>query len=92
MPRDAFRFEDTNRTMSPEIRPKSFGTFEKRAPGYIYDHVTKEKSLNKQPKNMNRVKCLLKTIFNQDFHEECYLSGFQLARFSVNVKTFNVLF
>ena len=27
------RFEDTKRTMSPEIRPKSFGTFEKRAPG-----------------------------------------------------------
>ena len=27
------RFEDTKRIMSPEIRPKSFGTFEKRAPG-----------------------------------------------------------
>ena len=27
------RFEDTKRTMSPEMRPKSFGTFEKRAPG-----------------------------------------------------------
>ena len=26
------RFEDTKRIMSPEIRPKSFGTFEKRAP------------------------------------------------------------
>ena len=26
-------FEDTKRIMSPEIRPKSFGTFEKRAPG-----------------------------------------------------------
>ena len=26
------RFEDTKRTMSPEIRPKSFGTFEKQAP------------------------------------------------------------
>ena len=25
------RFEDTKRTMSPEMRPKSFGTFEKRA-------------------------------------------------------------
>ena len=28
-----FRFEDTKRIMSSEIRPKSFGTFEKRAPG-----------------------------------------------------------
>ena len=28
-----FRFEDTKRIMSPEIRPKSFGTFEKQAPG-----------------------------------------------------------
>ena len=27
------RFEDTKRIMSPEIRPKSFGTFEKPAPG-----------------------------------------------------------
>ena len=27
-----FRFEDTKRIMSPEIRPKSFGTFEKQAP------------------------------------------------------------
>ena len=26
------RFEDTKRIMSPEIRPKSFGTFKKRAP------------------------------------------------------------
>jgi len=26
------RFENTKRTMSPEMRPKSFGTFEKRAP------------------------------------------------------------
>ena len=27
------RFEDTKRIMSPEIRPKSFGTSEKQAPG-----------------------------------------------------------
>ena len=27
------RFDDTKRIMSPEIRPKSFGTFEKQAPG-----------------------------------------------------------
>ena len=27
------RFEDTKRITSPEIRPKSFGTFEKRASG-----------------------------------------------------------
>ena len=27
------RFEDTKRVMSPEIRPKSFGTFEKQVPG-----------------------------------------------------------
>ena len=30
------RFEDTKRIMSPEIRPKSFGTFEKQAPGVFY--------------------------------------------------------
>ena len=28
------RFADTKRIMSPEISPKSFGTFEKQAPGY----------------------------------------------------------
>ena len=28
------RFEDTKRIMSPEIRPKSFGTFEKQAPAF----------------------------------------------------------
>ena len=27
------RFEDTKRIMSPEMCPKSFGTFEKQAPG-----------------------------------------------------------
>ena len=27
------RFEHTKRIMSPKIRPKSFGTFEKQAPG-----------------------------------------------------------
>ena len=30
---ERLRFEDTKRIMSPEIRPKSFGTFEKQAPG-----------------------------------------------------------
>ena len=29
------RFEDTKRIMSPEIHPKSFGTFEKQAPGLV---------------------------------------------------------
>jgi len=29
------RFEDTKRIMSPEIRPKSFGTFEKQASGPV---------------------------------------------------------
>ena len=29
------RFEDTKRIISPEIRPKSFGTFEKQAPGHF---------------------------------------------------------
>ena len=29
------RFEDTTRIVSPEIRPKSFGTFEKRAPAHL---------------------------------------------------------
>ena len=31
------RFEDTKRIMSPEMRPKSFGTFEKRPPGLFLD-------------------------------------------------------
>ena len=30
------RFEDTKRIMSHEIRPKSFGTFEKQAPGPVH--------------------------------------------------------
>ena len=33
----SLRFEDTKRTMSPEMRPKSFGTFEKRAAGLRCD-------------------------------------------------------
>ena len=33
------RFEDTKRIMSPEIRPKSFGTFEKQAPGARFSKV-----------------------------------------------------
>jgi len=35
------RFEDTKRIMSPEIRPKSFGTFEKQAPGVSKPWVLK---------------------------------------------------
>ena len=35
------RFEDTKRIMSPEIRPKSFGTFEKQAPGVRFSKVPK---------------------------------------------------
>ena len=30
------RFEDTKSIMTPEMRPKSFGTFEKQAPGLSY--------------------------------------------------------
>ena len=33
------RFEDKKRIMSPEIRPKSFGTFEKQAPGFALSLV-----------------------------------------------------
>jgi len=36
------RFEDTKRIMSPEVRPKRFGTFEKRAPGLTGDTINKE--------------------------------------------------
>ena len=35
------RFEDTKRIMSPEMRPKSFGTFEKQAPGACLSKVPK---------------------------------------------------
>ena len=30
------RFEDTKRMMSPEMRPKSFGTFEERVPRWSF--------------------------------------------------------
>ena len=33
------RFEETKRIMSPEIRPKSFGTFEKQGPGARFSKV-----------------------------------------------------
>ena len=39
------RFEDTKRNMSPEIRPKSFGTFEKQAPGTVCDWRTKQQMI-----------------------------------------------
>ena len=35
------RFEDTKRIMAPEIRPKSFGTFEKQAQGPLTVKWTK---------------------------------------------------
>ena len=34
-------FEDTKRIMSPEMRPKSLGTFEKQAPGLILGPVSR---------------------------------------------------
>ena len=33
------RFEDAKRIVSPELRPKSFGTFEKQAPGLMVGPV-----------------------------------------------------
>ena len=39
------RFEDTKRNMSPEIRPKSFGSFEKQAPGTVCDWRTKQQMI-----------------------------------------------
>ena len=35
------RVEDTKKMMLPEIRPKCFGTFEKRAPGALFSKVPK---------------------------------------------------
>ena len=35
----SLRFEDRKRTMLPEMHPKSFGTFEKRAPGACFSKV-----------------------------------------------------
>ena len=35
------RFEDTMRTISPEMRPKSFGTFEKWVPGARFSKIPK---------------------------------------------------
>ena len=37
------RFEDTKKTISPEMRPKRFGTFEKWAPGASVFLESKEK-------------------------------------------------
>ena len=34
------RFEDTKRIISPEISPKSFGTFEKQAPGLNFSGLS----------------------------------------------------
>ena len=49
------RFEDTKRIMSPEMRPKSFGTFEKRAPGYFFSVVSRKRS-NGKFKNIRPLK------------------------------------
>ena len=46
------RFEDTKRIVSPEIRPKSFGTFEKQAPGVRF---------SKDPKTLRARKAIRKT-------------------------------
>ena len=43
------RFEDTKRIMSPEMRPKSFGTFEKQAHGPKTDLVIGRKVLKASP-------------------------------------------
>ena len=41
------RFEDTKKIMSPEMVPKSFGTFEKQAPGYQLSAAVPDSSENK---------------------------------------------
>ena len=59
------RFEDTKRSMSPEIRPKNFGTFEKRTPdpstiltteaGLIQYYSTAQSSVSTVARHENRV-------------------------------------
>ena len=44
------RFEDTKKIVSPEMRPKSFGTFEKQAPGRQTRKIVTER---KQPQNQS---------------------------------------
>ena len=66
-PSRRLRFEDTKRIMSPEIRPKSFGTFEKQAPGHslsFFLHFFLHLCFNKQTglcgkriKRRREVKC-----------------------------------
>ena len=50
------RFEDTKRIMAPEIRPKSFGTFEKQVPGARFSKVPKafraRKAIHKTPTHL----------------------------------------
>ena len=57
-----FRFEDTKRIMSPEKRPKSFGTFEKRAPEIQIAIENIEKRHNIQ------TKLPLSAVLNNNFH------------------------
>ena len=45
MPRDAFRFEDTNRNMSPEMRPEEFRDFQEIGPRTEFFIVWKKRGV-----------------------------------------------
>ena len=54
------RFEDTKRIMSPEMRPRCFGTFEKPVPCVTYFHLdlaifSTERKMNIVPSNIRKV-------------------------------------
>ena len=67
-------FEDTRRIVSPEMRPKSFGTFEKQAPGVPSLTKTLGWLLKKQSiKNDGKSQSRILHQFNWCSKSRCYL-------------------
>ena len=58
------RFEDTKRIISPEMRPKRFGTFEKRAPVSIFGYRSVHSGAMCGERKVNQHYVVISTINN----------------------------
>ena len=68
------RFEDTRGIMSPEMLPKSFGTFEERAPGpKVFEHRTIEPSNEQHTGTWAPDRTELSFVWERDASSQQYL-------------------
>ena len=93
------RFEDTKRNMSPEMRPKSFGTFEKRVPVHYKLYLVLITLSSHKRLLARRIRSLLKVIlysrrlflfFGFNSHPETFKSPYIKAHAEMTIRSLSI--